>query len=194
MKGTDTWLRLEIGIARNLRRTQTTTLEGFSPKQKTRRSLILHAAHTLLPEADVEDLPSIARAEIKAGLNGPLRQAIAEADKRAEEKLEKLRDQLIERMSGRFDWVGALMLADQIHLRRLVRRDVPAIVAIECVLWYGAYRGTKRPNVDLVSSLRDLDEDWLKNPKRRLNTEQKMRQEAISLVGNHPTDLIDTII
>lgn len=99
-------------------------------------SLVLQAAHTLLPEANVTDLPKIARDEVLAGLTGPLREATAVADEQVEDK-NWLRDQIVKRLSGRSGWVGAIMVADQIHLRRLVQGHVPAIVTVECVHWYG---------------------------------------------------------
>lgn len=102
-----------------------------------------------------------------------------------------LRDKVVERLSGQSGLAGALVLADQVHLRRLVRRDVPAIVAVQCVHWYGAYRSETDPNAQLVASLLQLEDAWLNKLEGRSQLEDAMRAHAISLVGESPEDLID---
>lgn len=78
--------------------------------------------------------------------------------------MQPLRDRLVERLGGQPGLVGALVLADQVHLRRLVRGDVPTIVAVGCIHWYGAYRSDTDPDAQVVASLLELEDAWLRGP------------------------------
>lgn len=187
------WLELEKGVARDLRRRLRLDVAEPHPDRPGRRALVLRAAHTVLPEAFVEDLPAIARAEVEAGLTGPLREAIAAAEP-TEEAVGPLRDRLVKRLGGQPGLGGALLLADQVHLRRLVRGDVPAIVAVGCVHWYGAYRSEDDPNAGLVASLLRMEGAWLQTSNGRPRLEAEMRAEAVSLVGEDPEDLLDVSV
>ena len=146
-----------------------------------------------MPKADVDSLPAIARDEVAAGLTGPTRRAIATADP-TQSTVTELRDHLVERLSGRVDGAGAVLLADRVHLSRLVRGDVPAIVAVGCVGWYGAYRSAADPNASLVASLLRLSEAWMRRPADRPRLERSMMDEAASLIGDQPDDLLDAPI
>lgn len=187
------WLELEQGVSRDLRRRLRLDVANPHPDRPGRRALVLRAAHTVLPEAFVEDLPAIARAEVEAGLTGPLREAIATADP-TEGAVGPLRDRLVKRLGGQPGLGGALLLADQVHLRRLVRGDMPAIVAVGCVRWYGAYRSLTDPQAQTVASLLGLEDAWLRSPPDRLRLEEAMRAEAVSLVGEDPEDLLDVSV
>jgi len=92
-------LTLEGGVLRDLHRRLHIDLPGVEPSDDTRRSLVLDAAHTVFPEAAVQGLPDTARAELTAGLTGPLRHAIAAADP-SDSALPGLRDQLVEHLTG----------------------------------------------------------------------------------------------
>lgn len=184
------WLRLERGVARRLRRMHRVAISDPNSDQNERLSFVLQAAHTLLPEADVSDLPAIAREEVRAGLTGPLRRAMAATDEQSDDT-SRLRDQVVEGLSGRSGLVGAITLADQVHLRRLVRGEVPPVVAVGCLQWYGHYRKSGAPNTQLVAPLLSLGEAWLRSPPDRPRLESAMHDEAVILVGTHPEDLID---
>ena len=187
------WLELEKGVARDLRRRLRIDVADPHPHQAGRRSLVLRAAETVLPEAFMQDLPAVARAEVDAGLTGPLREAIATAEP-TEEAVEPLRDQVVGRLRGQAGLVGALLVADHVHLRRLVRGDVPVIVAVICVHWYGAYRSDDDPNASVVASLLRMEDAWLQTPNGRPRLEAEMRAEAVSLVGEDPEDLLDVSV
>lgn len=186
------WLTLEKGIARALRRRHGPDLDS-RPEQDGRRALVLQAAQTLLPEAGVDSLPGLARDEVAAGLTGPIRRAIAATDP-TQSAVAELRDHLVERLSGRLDGTGAVLVADRVHLTRLVRGDVPAIVAIGCVGWYGAYRSSADPTASLVASLLRLSEAWMQRPADRAPLERAMVDQAASLVGDQPDDLLDATV
>lgn len=187
------WLELERGIARDLRRRLRIDVADPHPGQPGLRSLVLEAAHTFLPEAALEGLPAIAQTEVEVGFTGPLREAIAAAEPN-EEAVQPLRDLVVEGLTGMHGSVGALLLVDQIHLRRLVRGNVPVIVAVRCVHWYCSYRTTDDPDARLVASLLALDYEWLRSRKDRPRLEEAMRAEAVSLVGEQPDDLLNVTV
>ena len=182
------WLSLELGVADHLRREGIDV--GAPPGREGRDPLVLHAAWTLLPEAGVENLPPIARAEIAAGLGGPLRGAIAAAEAR-EGAVEALRDQLVAQVSGMDPQRGAIVVADQVHLRRLVRGEVPAIIALGCLAWYGAHRQPGDADAEAITALRELEQAWRHRPDQRPDLEAQIRTIAVDIVGEDPTTLID---
>lgn len=94
------WLELEKGVSRGLRLRRGIDIVPPHHDQAGRRALVLQAAHTVLPEASVVDLPAIARVEVEARLTGPLREAIAAAD-RNDESLLSLRDRLVVQLGER---------------------------------------------------------------------------------------------
>lgn len=184
------WLQLEKGSAKGNRNFLRYNLGDPDPGGPARRALAMEAAHSALPECGVEGLPGIARRELASGLGGPLRRAIAEAEP-TEEAIESLRDQLVASLSGQTGHRGALVLTDHIHLSRLVRGDVPAMVAVECLLWYGAYRGDDDPHADQIAWLRRMDEEWWEKQRHRPRLELEMLAVAFSVVGEDPEDLLD---
>lgn len=182
------WLTLELGVANDLRRLG---LDIGAPLERFgRHSLVLEAAETLFPEAGVENLPPIARREIAAGLDGPLRQAIADAEA-CEDAVNPLRDQLVEHVSGLDPQAGAIVVADQVHLRRLVLRQVPAIVTLGCLSWYGAYRQPGDPHADTIAALGELEQTWRRYPHQRPDLDKQAVTIATTITGQHPTTLID---
>ena len=183
------WLTLELGVADHLRRWYELDV-GAPPGRKGRNPLVLQAAWTLLPEAGVENLPPIACQEVAAGLHGPLREAIAAAEAR-EGAVETLRDQLVTQISGLDPRAGAIVVVDQVHLRRLVLGQVPAIVALGCLTWYGAYRQSDDPHAGAITALRELEQAWLHHPEQRTRLDEQIRAIATGMVGEHPTTLID---
>jgi len=158
-----------------------------------RRSLVLTAAHTSLPEAAVEDLPDLAREEVAQGLTGPMRTALSRCDA-GDPSLPALRDDLLARLSGTSGPSVALVVADHVHLRRLVLGVVPAVVAAGNVLWYSAYRQAEAPHADVVASLRELYEAWKANPGQREALDGRMREVAVGVVGEWPEDLLDVAV
>lgn len=183
------WLTLELGVATHLRRLNGVDVDA-PPGREGRHPLVLEAAHTLFPEAGVENLPHLAREELVAGLNGPLRQQIAATEAR-EEAVNQLRDQLVAQISGHDPQKGAIVVADQVHLRRLVRGQVPAIVALACLHWYGAYRQPGDPNADAITALHELEQSWLHHPEQRTRLDERIMAVAVNVVGQHPTTLLD---
>lgn len=157
----------------------------MKPAEDTQRALVLQAAHTVLPEAAVESLPALARAELTAGHTGPLRQAIADTDP-YDSALPGLRDQLLKHLTGDPGLLGAITFTDRVHLARLIRGDVPPIVAVGCLLWYGAYRSDRDPNTAVLRELFDLRDTWLNRPQDRPDLDTAMTDHATSVLGDHP--------
>lgn len=188
------WLILEKGILRHLHRRHSTEIVDPFPDEPGRRALVLEAAHTILPEAGVADLPAIARTEMESGLAGLLRQAISAIGPRQDEELISLRDQLVRRLGGRPARPGAISLADQVHLARLVRGDVPEVVAAGCLAWYGACRGHDDPHTRVVGVLQNLYDVWAQRSSDRPGIEEAMKTEARSVVGDRPGDLLDATV
>ena len=183
-------LNLEKGAWRDLTRRCGVSFVDPRLAQPARAALVLQAAHTLLPEAGVTALPSIARDELQEGLSGPLRTAIADSDPSSEGTLEGLRDQLVATLVATPGRVGALMLADRVHLSRLVRDEIPPIIASACVCWYGAYRLPDDPYGHQITTLRGLYNSWLAVPTERPQIEKQIRAVAVQVVGEHPDSLI----
>lgn len=138
----------------------------------------------------MENLPKIARSEVAAGLTGPLREEIARTQA-WEDAVEPLRDRLVRRLSGQDGYQGAIVVADRIHLGRLVNQDVPAIVAVYCLGWYGSYRDESDPYYGLVQSLLRLYTEWVRDGSDRPRISDVMRAEAAAVIGEHPMNLID---
>lgn len=172
-------LTLEDGVLRNLHRRLHIDLPGMDLSEQTRRALVLDPAHTVFPEAAVEGLPDTARAELTAGLTGPLRHAIADADP-SDSALPGQRDQLLDHLTGDHGRLGAITLADRVHLARLVRGDVPPILAVGCLLWYGAYRTDHDPNTAVLRALFELRDTWLNRPQDRPDLDKAMSDHATS--------------
>ena len=184
------WLTLELGVADHLRRLENIAVSAPHGRHG-RRALILEAAHTLFPEADVENLPRLARQELAAGMTGPLRQKIAATDA-DEDALNPLRDQLVAKISGyKPEQEAAIVIADQVHLRRLVRGHVPTIIALDCLGWYGSYRHPSDPNAEAIAVLAELNRAWHRRPEHRAQLHQRIMGIAHDVVGRSPTTLID---
>lgn len=83
------------------------------------------------------------------------------------------------------------MLADRVHLSRLVLDEVPPVIAAACVCWYGAYRDVEDPYEHQVALLHVLYKTWLDLSAERPRTEQLMREAAWQVVGDRPQNLID---
>lgn len=83
------------------------------------------------------------------------------------------------------------IVADQVHLRRLVRGEVPAIIALTCLTWYGAYRQPDDPHTEGITALRELTQAWRHHPNQRAALDEQIRAIAVAIVGEHPTTLID---
>lgn len=191
-------LTLEKGVLGDLRRLLHVDVQGTSAADHdrdgpSRESLIFYAAHTVLPEAAEESLPGIARAELTAGLGGPLREAIAQTDSN-DPALPGLRDQLVTHLGGQPGRLGAILVADHVPLARLVRGDAPAIVAVGCLFWYGSYRSDSDPHTDLVRALQELHDTWLSRPGDQPATERAMVELAISVAGERPADPLDVTV
>lgn len=77
--------------------------------------MIVQAANSLLPEAFVEELPALARAEIAVGLAGPLRERIAVCEPHDPE-LVQLRDDVVVQLGGSADGAGAITVTDRVYL------------------------------------------------------------------------------
>jgi hypothetical protein len=185
------WLTLEKGVLRGLRLRHGIELAEPDPGQPGRRALILHAVHTVLPEADEDDLPALARSELDAGLTGPVRAALADTDPADHDQLVELRDRLLEAASPQPGRTGVIMLADRIHLGRLVRGETHPVIAAGCVYWYGAYRPVDDPHQRQVAALRTLYHDWVNHPTERTGTEKSIKAVAAEVVGDQPEDLLD---
>lgn len=113
----------------------------------------------------------------------------------AHAELEELRDDLLHRLGGAPSGLpAALVVVDQVHLRRLVRGVVPAVIATANLFWYDAYRGDVDPHAGAVDLLRPLFEAWRRNPGERNSVEERMRQVAVGVVGERPDDLLDAVV
>lgn len=85
-------------------------------------------------------------------------------------------------------------MADQVHLARLVRGDVPEIVAAGCLAWYGAWRSHNDPHTREVNVLQELYDAWVQRAGDRRELEEAMKAEARSVVGDQPGDLLDATV
>jgi hypothetical protein len=189
------WLVLEKSGVRNQRRELgVEDLHDPHPELPARRPLVLTAAHTLLPEAGTDVLPELARREVEDGLTGPLRTALARCEDDSP-AVEDLRDRLVAQLGGgRPGPVAAVAVADQVHLRRLVRGVVPAVIATGNLLWYDGYRQDSAPHVEAVAALRGLYAAWKRQPGQRRVVEDEMRRVAVGVVGADPDDLLDVVV
>jgi hypothetical protein len=79
------------------------------------------AAHTYFPEANIEDLPMWAAAEIARGLTGPFRSKIT-ATRPDDPVLPTLRDDLMIAIGATPDAGGAVAVVDRVYADRLLRR------------------------------------------------------------------------
>jgi len=150
--------------------------------------LIVQAANSVLPEAALEDLPSLARAELAAGLTGPLRGQIAVTSQN-DPVLEHLRDELVVRLGGSADGFGAITLTDRVYLGRLVRGVVPAVVGARCVGWYGAWRA-HGPSLAMATAMDELMQTWIDQPMRRDHLDEVIVSLARRTVDTDAFDLI----
>lgn len=186
------WLNLEAGCARSLRiHDKLITFDQFDSGQgRRRRALVVEAAHTLLPEAGLEDLPHLAQAELRQGLTGPLRARIA-ASQPEDPQLATLRDSLVTQLGGSADCIGALTLVDHVYLGRLVHGKVPPVITARCVWWYGYWRANNGPSTTMADALQDLAESWLASPAQRDVIDGRIIAEARAVVGDDPPELAD---
>ena len=189
------WLTLEKSGIRNQRRDLGVDhLRDPHPDLPARQSLVLTSAHTLLPEAGVEGLPGLARQEVMQGLSGPVREAMARCED-SSPAIELLRDDLVLRLSGgRSGLAAAVVVVDQVHLRRLVRGVVPTIIATRNLLWYDFYRHDDDPHAETIGSLRHLHDTWRQRSGERSSLEEQMRRIAVDVVGEDPDDLLDAVV
>lgn len=191
------WLNLEAGCAKFLRvryRIAIDAPRSTETRAHGRRALVVEAALTLLPESEVEALPSLAASEVEAGLGGPLRTQIARSSPR-DPDLVTLRDELVAQLAGSTGTTGALALTDHVHLARLMHGRVPPIIAASCVAWYGHWRtGNSGPHLASATSLQELAEEWIEKPGQRVSIDQRIIAEARQVVGAAPTELIDVSV
>lgn len=178
-------------MLRDLNRRLDAGLTDPDPDGDGRRSLIVEAVHSVFLEAFVEDLPRYARDEREAGLTGPLRKRIAEADPDDRRLLQHLRGNLIEKLAGESGRSGAIRLADQIHLGRMRRSDVPVIVAAVCVIWYGSYRRESDPYATTAAKLFELYREWEVSVSDRPRIEAEMRLATGDVGDGRLDDLLD---
>lgn len=190
------WLNLEAGCERSLRRHG--KLESFdkfgSRPGRPRRALVVEAAHTLFPEAGIEDLPHVAQVELRHGLSGPLRAQIA-ASPSDDPQLVALRDSLVTQVGGSADSIGALTLVDRVYLGRLMQGKVPPVITAHCVWWYGYWRGANNgPSAAMSAAMQGLAESWLANPDQRSVIDERIIAEARAVVGDDPPELVDQAV
>ncbi len=191
------WLNLEAGCERSLRRHD--KLKSFDkaasgPGRPRRRALVVEAAHTLLPEAGLEDLPHLAQIELRHGLTGRLRAQIA-ASQSDDPQLAALRDLLVTQVGGSADTVGALTLVDRVYLGRLMQGAVPPIITAQCVRWYGYWRSANNgPSAAMANAVQGLAESWLNNPDQRSVINERIIAEARAVVGDDPPELVDQAV
>ncbi|GAA3552288.1 hypothetical protein GCM10022197_04100 [Microlunatus spumicola] len=191
------WLNLEVGTARSLQRLARVRIDvpdHTDLRRHGRRALVVEAAHTCLPEAAVESLPEVARSEVEAGLSGRLRARIAGTDV-LDPALLLLRDELVVELGGTADTTGALTLLDRVYARRLLRRQVPPVVAASCLAWYGHWRRSSGgPSLDVARDLLHAVESWKADPSRRSDYDAQIIDSARELSGGDPTALEDAIV
>jgi len=185
-------LNLEAGCARALNRHPSVNLPipayggtGWHGP----RALVVQAANSVLPEAAVESLPSLARAELTAGLTGSLREQIA-AISESDPRLEQLRDELVARLGGSADGIGAITLTDRVYLGRIVQGVVPPVVGAACVEWYGAWREHAGPSREMAASMIELAQTWVCQPSQRNDVDEAMIDLARRTVDIDALDLI----
>lgn len=169
------------------------TFEQFDPEHRRRDALVVTAANTYFPEAGLDGLPSLARAELLQGLRGPLRRQIAaqpEDPNRA-----TLRDALVDQLGGSADCMGALTLVDHVYQGRLVHGKVPPIITANCVWWYRYWRGVNNgPSITIADAMQDLAQLWMKEPDQRDAIDAHISAEARAVVGDDPPQLTDVAI
>lgn len=185
-------MNLEAGVAKSLNRHPNVSLPipAYSDTGwHGPRALVVQAANSVLPEAAIEDLPSLARAELAAGLTGSLREQIA-ATSESDPRLEKLRDELVARLGGSADGVGAITLTDRVYLGRLVQGEVPPVIGAECVGWYGAWRDHAGPSREMAATMTELAQTWVNQPLRRDDLDKAMVDLAWRSVDTGAFDLV----
>ena len=190
------WLNLEAGCERVLRlHDKPMSFSTFDTGPgRPRRALVVEAAHTLLPEAGLEDLPHLAQAELRHGLTGPLRAEIA-ASSSDGPHLAALRDSLVTEDGGSADLRGALTLVDRVYLGRLMQGKVPPVITANCVWWYGYWRSANSgPSSAMADAMQNLAESWLSNPDQRGLIDERIMVEARAVVGDDPPELIDEAV
>lgn len=188
------WLNLEAGVARSLHRRWKVPIDvppSPDPRWQGRRSLVVEAAYTCLPEADLDGLPELARTEIADGLGGRLRLRIAATDV-DDPQLQRWRDELVAGLGGTADVTGALRLTDRIYAGRLLRDQVPPIVTASCLLWPGHWRaGDGGPSVAAARVLHEAVAAWTAHPGQRAGLDARIVSEASTLAGDHSVALED---
>lgn len=199
-------LGLELGMAEHWARGRPPVANLLpDPAPARRGGLILLAAHTVFPEADLTILPAVAREEVTAGLRGPLRTTLADYQivwpttlseagqaTTADADLTDLRSQLLHELSSAdADIDAALQVAYRVHLARAVRGTVPMIVGVACLTWYGNYVNERSPSGDLFRTAAQLAERWFSEPPDRIAVEAAMTEFAHRAVGDSPPDLLD---
>jgi hypothetical protein len=188
------WLNLEVGIARSLRIRHKIFVDSPNEAQQQggRRALVVAAAHTYFPEAALDDLPSLARSELEAGMTGQLRERIALADAQ-DANLGALRDQLVEKLGGSADVTGALLLLDEAYLSRAVHNRVSPVVTARCIGWYGHWRtGNDGPHVAVAAEMQELTAAWIEHPDLRTDIDHRIVALAQSAVRDSTTEILDT--
>lgn len=186
------WLNLEAGVARSLNRLHDARLSvpvHSDTRSHGDRALIVEAANSVLPEAAVQTLPPLARGEVATGKSGVLREQIAATDD-DDAALVHLRDELVARLGGSADGVGAIRLTDRVYLGRLVQGHVPPIVGVGCVGWYGHWRSHAGPSLDTATALAELWHRWIDQPSQRGQTDAAILDLARRAVGADISDLI----
>ncbi|QDP95388.1 hypothetical protein FOE78_05175 [Microlunatus elymi] len=191
------WLNLEAGAGKDLNRRYEAHFAvpdhhlgpGHGPK-----ALIVEAANSILPEAGIEDLPALARAELAAGRSGPLREAIADCHE-SDPHLRELRDRLVRHFGGRADSVGAITLTDHVYLGRLEHDAVPPAITAACISWYGHWRAAcSGPSLPMAETMAELLQRWQRHPAQRSSIDHQIRQVTRHIAAGQFRDLIATTV
>ncbi len=191
------WLQLEVGTARSLCWRVPTAINpapATDSQGHGRRALVIEAAHTYFPEAGIEDLPALAREEIVAGLDGRLRRGIA-ASGADDPTLPLLRDELVAQLGGTADATGALTVIDRVYAGRLLRHQVPPIIAARCLAWYGYWRSDNGgPSLAAAEALSHAADAWVAQPSRRPELDTEIIATAQLLAGAQLIALEDVAV
>ena len=187
------WLNLEAGVGKGLIRrhgARFTVPEHHDTQRHGPRALIVEAANSILPEADAEDLPALARAELAAGLSGRLRAAIAACEDHNPQLL-LLRDELVTQLAGAADSLGAMTVTDRVYLGRMEQGIVPPAVAAGCISWYRHWRvACSGPSLDAAETMSHLLQTWQNQPDQRGQIDDELRDLAHHNTDRDSLDLI----
>lgn len=188
------WLHLEAGTARTLGRECGVTFDVPSPPDRDGigwHSLVIVAADTYFPEAGIDDLPMWAAAEVARGLTGPLRTRIA-TTRPDDSTLPALRDDVMIALGATPDARGAISVVDRIHADRLLRHQVPPVIAARCLAWYGWWRDSSTTTgSEITKAAMRYAEDWTAHPDRRPTVDAQIIELARRIAGRPQADPLE---